>query len=328
MVTRILIKTLEKISKRFTHDDIRTLTPISIGASTTMALWAVCYPLITISIPYAPIMLTAFFRAASAGAFLILVALFLKRPIPSKIKDWAYICAVGITATSTGFWGMFYAGSLISPGLATVITNTQPIIAGLLGWYFLSERMNKLSSIGTTLGFIGIAVISINGLTTWEKPFITGIFYILIAATGIAISNVLLKKMANGIDVLYAMGFQLLIGSIPLGIIGVTQDSLQSVNWHWHYVLTLATLAIPGTAMPFILWYWLMNKAPLYQLNVYSFLTPIFGLTFGFVFFSEVLTLNQWLGVTLVIIAITLVSMANKKHQNAIGKTATNTEEV
>ncbi|WP_198325186.1 EamA family transporter [Permianibacter aggregans] len=53
-----------------------------------------------------------------------------------------------------------------------------------------------------------------------------------------------------------------------------------------------------------------MEKAPLYQLNVYSFLTPIFGLYFGYMFFSESLSFAQWLGVILVIFAIPLASIS------------------
>lgn len=295
---------------------MRLITPVSMGASVTMVLWAICYPLISVSIPYAPVMFTAFFRAASAGIFLILIAFFLKKPFPHRKKDWAYICAVGFTATSVGFWGMFYAGSLISPGLATVLTNTQPIIAGALGWYFLQERMETVSLIGISLGFLGIVIISVGGLT-WENELITGIVYILVAATGVATSNILLKRMENKIDTLYAMGFQLLIGSIPLAIIASIIGGVGAVNWHWEYVLTLFSLSLVGTAAPFVIWYWLMTKAPLYQLNVYSFLTPIFGLAFGFIFFNEALTINQWLGVLLVIVSITLVSPIGKNVKTA-----------
>ena len=276
-----------------------------------MILWAICYPLISVSIQYAPIMFTAFSRAASAGAFLILIAFFLKRPLPRARNEWAFICAVGFTATSIGFWGMFYAGSLLSPGLATVITNTQPIIAGILGWYFLKERMGKISLFGISLGFLGIAIISLDSLIVWERQFITGIFYILAAATGVATSNILLKKIENRIDTLYAMGFQLLIGSVPLGILASSQDNVSSVIWHWEYVISLFSLSIFGTAAPFVIWYWLMSKAPLYKLNVFSFLTPIFGLVFGFLFFNETLNIRQWAGVSLVILAITLVSFVN-----------------
>tara|TARA_R110002167_G_scaffold254359_3_gene460592 strand:- start:6321 stop:7109 length:789 start_codon:yes stop_codon:yes gene_type:complete len=262
-------------------------------------------------------MFTAFFRAASAGVFLILIAFILKRPLPRARSEWAYICAVGFTATSIGFWGMFYAGSLLSPGLATVITNTQPIIAGILGWFFLQERMGKMSFLGILLAFLGIAIISLDSLLVWERQFITGVFYILAAAAGVATSNILLKKINNRIDTLYAMGFQLLIGSIPLGILASSRDNISTVIWQWEYVLSLFSLSIFGTAAPFVIWYWLMSKAPLYQLNVFSFLTPIFGLAFGFVFFNEILNIRQWAGVSLVILAITLVSFVNNSTKAA-----------
>jgi drug/metabolite transporter (DMT)-like permease len=275
-----------------------------------MALWAICYPLISLSLPHAPIMWTASLRSLIAGSVLVFIALQLKRPIPNEIKMYAHILAIGLTATSIGFWGMFYAGSLITPGLATVLTNTQPLIAGLLGWYFLDERMGKRALFGTLIGFAGIFVISAGSIFTADSRSLKGITYVVIAAMGMAVSNILLKKSAMKVDVLFAMGFQLLIGSIPLCLFAFFQASSSEVILNWDYVWILLLLALPGTALPFILWFWLMNLAPLYKLNVYNFLTPIFGIYFGYTFFSESLSLIQWLGVILVIGSVPLVYLS------------------
>ena len=51
---------------------------VVLGSSLVMLLWAICYPLILLSIPYAPLMQTAFLRALLGGAFLILCALVLQ----------------------------------------------------------------------------------------------------------------------------------------------------------------------------------------------------------------------------------------------------------
>ncbi|ACV26734.1 protein of unknown function DUF6 transmembrane [Kangiella koreensis DSM 16069] len=279
-----------------------------------MALWSICYPLIRLSLPYAPIMLTAFLRSVIAGITLLCIARLLNRPVPKGIKEYGYIIAIGITATSIGFWGMFYAGSLITPGLATVITNTQPLIAGILGWFFLKERIGKLALFGTILGFTGVIIISVESFLTVGSQPVSGILFVLIAALGIAISNVLLKKMANSINILYAMGFQLLLGSIPLGLITVFQVPLLPFSFNWDYTWILLALALPGTALPFILWFWLMDKAPLYKLNIYSFLTPVFGLYFGLVYFSESLSLVQWLGILMIIGTIPLVILSSRNR--------------
>lgn len=284
------------------------MNKITVTAICVMLLWAICYPLIVLSLPFAPPILTAFFRAAIAGLLLIIIAFITARPLPNSFKDWLYIMVIGFTATSLGFWGMFYAGTQVSPGLATVITNTQPIIASLLGWYFLKEHLNRLSLFAILLGFSGIVVISFDSFVAQNDQLLTGVFYITMAALGIAISNILLKKRADQIDVLYAMGFQLLIGSLPLGLISYNQLGFQPVQWQYTYVLILVVLAIVGTALPFMLWFWLMGKAPLYKLNVFSFLTPVFGLYLGMMYFSETLSFFQWGGVIAIGISIFLVT--------------------
>ena len=268
--------------------------------------WAISYPMITLSEPYAPIMLTATLRAVFAGILLIVVAVLFKRPVPKTLRDFVYILAIGLTATSLGFWGMFYAGTLVAPGLATVISNTQPLIAAVLGWYVLNERMNKPAVVGAILGFSGIVVISVDTLLGTGHSLL-GIAYILLAALGVAIGNILLKLVVNKIDILYAMGFQLVLGSIPLGLLTLIQDQ-QSAHWSGEFLWVLFILALPGTALPLILWFWLMDKAPLYKLNVFSFLTPVFGLTIGYTYFSESFSFNQWAGIGLIIASIILVA--------------------
>lgn len=285
---------------------------ISLVAITAMLLWAICYPLITLSLPYAPIMLTAFLRAALAGMILIVLAKLLGRSMPKGLTVWIHIIVIGLTATSIGFWGMFYAGSLISPGLATVITNTQPMIAAVFGWYFLDERLSKTSAVGIIAGFIGILIISVETVLVENSQMIVGILYILIAATGVAISNVLLKKLANKADILYTVGFQLLIGAIPLGLLTVNLPDNYQIPLNLSYLSVLLALALLGTALPYILWFWLMDKAPLYKLNVFSFLTPIFGLILGSVYFSESLSLYQWGGVFIIVVAILWVNKFSK----------------
>lgn len=288
---------------------------VVLGSSLVMLLWAICYPLILLSIPYAPLMQTAFLRALLGGAFLILCALVLQRPFPRSLRAWAGISVIGITATSIGFWGMFYAGSMISPGLATVLTNTQPLIASIIAGIVLKEHITQAMRISIILGFVGIIAIGINGSVDVNTQTLEGIMYVISAAISIAISNILLKKLANKIDVFYAMGAQLMIGALPLFFLASPLDIKVLFEEDLNYFWILLGLAIPGTAMPFLLWYWLMDKAPLSQLNIFSFLTPIFGLTLGWVYFSESLSSWQWSGVIIVIIAIIISVLPMKPNK-------------
>jgi cobalt-zinc-cadmium resistance protein CzcA len=120
-------------------------------------------------------------------------------------------------------------------------------------------------------------------------------------------------KDAAQIDIFYAMGGQLAIGALPLWAIAPSPTVAAGLYPDTNYVAILMALAIPGTALPFLLWYWLMAKAPLNQLNIFSFLTPIFGLVLGGVYFAESLSHWQWVGVMIVIVAI-VISILPKKR--------------
>ena len=294
---------------------------VSITAIIVMILWASCYPLIVLSLNYAPAMLTAFFRASIAGVVLVIIAAFLRKRILFNAQQWINVIAIGLTATSIGFWGMFYAGNLISPGLATVLTNTQPLIAGVLGYLFLKERPEKMVILAMALGFIGIFIISSESVWGDNKQFLLGFVSILTAAIGIAISNILLKRVASNIDIFYAMGFQLLVGAVPLGLYNYYEANSNAFLWSQllssnTYLVMVFLLAIPGTALPFLLWFWLLEKAPLYQLNIYSFLTPVFGLYLGWFYFDELLSIWQWIGIIIVASSVCWVAIAATGKKN------------
>ena len=55
------------------------------------------------------------------------------------------------------------------------------------------------------------------------------------------------------------------------------------------------------------LWFGLLARAPLNQLNVFSFLTPALGLLIGYLFFDERLQLVQILGIIVIIFGIALM---------------------
>ena len=97
-----------------------------------MGLWALCYPLITLGLDLAPHLAFATMRGGLAGLFLLAVAVLLRRPFPRAVHTWAVLFVVGLGSTSLGFLGMFHAAEFVSPGLATVIANAQPLLAAIL----------------------------------------------------------------------------------------------------------------------------------------------------------------------------------------------------
>lgn len=301
--------------------ELRGTMPISPVTITkiilVMLLWAACYPLITAGLQYSPHLTFAALRAAIAGAFLTILALCLRRPLPRGWRNWATLSVIGLGATSLGFLGMFHAAEFVTPGLATVIANTQPLLAAVLSIVWLRERFSVAGWAGLALGFAGILVIASPQFSGDSNDYLLGVAYIVMAALGVTVSNVAIKSIAGKVDVLSAMGCQLLLGSIPLTFAAFLGENPTAIDWTPTFAISLFSLALLGSALVYWLWFSVLQTVPLNRANVFSFLIPVFGLTMGVVFFDERLSGFQMTGIVLIVVGIVLVNLQGKGSAGA-----------
>jgi len=279
-----------------------------------MFLWAICFPLIVLGLDYAPHLTFAAMRGFLAGIVLLVPALIMRRPQPRDSKTWLMLTAIGLGATTLGFFGMFHASEYVSPGIATVITNTQPLMAAVLGMLLLKEYLGKTGKTGLWLGFFGIVFIALPALLSSSgSNYALGIFYIVLSAIGISVSNVLISKMAGQLDALTAMGWQLILGSLFLAALALATEDVTAVTWNSPFILSLLGLALPGTALAYWLWCVVLTRVELNRANVFSFLVPVFGLAMGVMFYQETIGMLSAAGIGLTILGIYLVNRPVKQ---------------
>ncbi len=274
-----------------------------------MFLWAICFPLITAGFAYAPPLTFAALRAILAGAALIGLGLAMRRPWPRGGRVWITLVFVGLGATSVAYLGMFLAAEFILPGIATVLANTQPLLAAILAGLVLNERLGRIGWIGMALGFGGIILIVLPQIFDVQtENFGLGLSYILLAAAGITISNVLIRSIAGRADPIMAMGVQFLIGGVPLLAGAYAFENPASVDWSANFLLILIALSLFGSSLAYWLWGAILATTELNRANAFSFLVPVFGLTMGATFFGERLGWIEFAGIGLTLVGIALAN--------------------
>jgi drug/metabolite transporter (DMT)-like permease len=273
---------------------------------------ALCYPLIAIGLGDAPHLTFAFLRAALAGGMLALLAVLLRRPIPKDVGTWLGLAGIGLGTTSLGFAGMFHAAEFVSPGTATIIAHSQPLIAAIMAYWFLKERLDRRQRIGLLLAFFGIVAISLPQLVGSENSnFVIGLAYIVLATVGVAVGNVLMKAMGSRVDPLVAMAAQLLLGAFPLAVAAGLQEHPAAVVWSPAFLASLLGLALLGTALARVLWFTLLKRVPLSRANAFTFLSPFIGMALGVAFFGESFGLATLLGLAFTAGGIILVEQGS-----------------
>ncbi|HID54080.1 MAG TPA: DMT family transporter [Anaerolineae bacterium] len=271
-------------------------------------LWAICFPLIAVGLTMAPPLTFAALRAFVAGGGLLLLAFALRRPWPRGWAVWLTLLGVGLSLTSIGFGGMFLAGGLVSPGLATVLANIQPLIAAALAGIVLGEMLGSRRRWGLFLGFTGIILVALPGFGSSVNSNPAGVGFILLGAVGVAVGNVLLKRLAGQVDILMATGWQFVLGGLPLLLLAQQFELPAQIEWNILFVIVLLALGLLGTSLAFVLWFSLLHRSELNRLNTFTFLTPVFALMIGALFFGESLGLVEVGGIALILAGVLWVS--------------------
>jgi drug/metabolite transporter (DMT)-like permease len=124
----------------------------------------------------------------------------------------------------------------------------------------------------------------------------------------VAIGNIFLKSLAGKLDRQMAIGWQFLIGSVPLFMASSLFELPFSVDWNISFGFILVALSLLGTVLPFSLWFFYLRFYELNRINTFTFLTTVFGLLLGTLFFGENLGLLEYAGIAMVSIGILRVS--------------------
>jgi Integral membrane protein DUF6./Triose-phosphate Transporter family. len=278
-----------------------------------MVLWAICYPLIVMGLNFAPHITFAAMRASIAGVLLLIIAGFLGEKQPQEPMQWLYLMLIGLGATTFGFYGMFHASEFVSPGVATVITNIQPMLTAIFALWWLQESINKNEIAAVILGFIGVVIIATSDAEQGSTINIIGLSYVAVAVVGLSVSNVLIKKITGKINALVAMGWQLVFGSLILWVVALVTESQAQINWNFQFLTSLISLSVFGTALAYWLWFCVLENVDLVFANSFSFLVPAFGLILGMVFFNEIIGGQVAIGIAIIFIGIILVNLPQKK---------------
>ena len=283
-----------------------------------MLLWAICYPLIVLGLDDAPHITFAALRASIAGVILLLIGAVLGKEQPKRIKHWFSLMVIGLGATSVGFYGMFHASEFVSPGMATVLTNLQPMLTAVLAFWLLKESINKYENMAIIMGFVGVMIIAASNKDGASGVSFEGLSYLIIAVIGLSVSNVLIKQLAGQVNALVAMGWQLIFGAIVLWILAFTTENQTEINWSTNFIISLLVLSLFGTALAYWLWFKVLETVDLVFANSFSFLVPAFGILMGVFIFKESFTVQVAIGITVIFIGIVLINLP----KNGEGKNA------
>lgn len=242
------------------------------------ASWGICFVLIQYGLAYAPVLWFASSRAVFAGVALWGWARVTGRPsLPGPTKHlrlWAGVAAFGLFNATLAFGFMFAGVAGSSAGVAAVLANTQPLLILLPAHWLFGEAAGFRAALGLLVGFAGVIVL------TGPTGGSAGVWLSILAAASIT-TGTLVARQLRGNDVVEVVAWNFLIGGGLLAVVAGVVEGVPTVVWTPAFVADLAFLSVVGTAAAFVAWVQEVHRVPLAVLSSWTFLVPVFGLSFG-----------------------------------------------
>ncbi|MBV6288585.1 DMT family transporter [Pseudomonas aegrilactucae] len=201
---------------------------------------------------------------------------------------------------------------LTSAAHMSVFLYTAPVFTAL-GLHFMlpSERLRPLQWLGILLAFGGIAVAFAGGLSldNLDGRMLLGDAMGVMAGMAWGATTVVVRgSRLSEAPATLTLFYQLLVGFLGLLLIAWLTGQFSHVTLTPTSISSVLFQAIVVSFFSYLTWFWLLRRYLASNLAVFSFITPLFGVTFGVLLLGEPLSINFILGAVCVLLGITLVS--------------------
>ena len=266
-------------------------------------LWGPSFMLIKIAVAEIPPLLLAGMRVSVAAVTLLAIVWSKKEQLSGDRKFWVNVGIAGLFAHAIPFtlfnWGEMY----IDSALASILNGLTPLFTIVLAHFLTAdEKITYQKAIGTVTGFVGLIVLISPNIAGDSSAALYGILAVSLAALSYAIAIIFSKRYLLNSRPMHAPTAQLLITSLyllPLGFVMDPPASFAVISWQ--AIGAVLVLGVLGTALAFILYYKILERAGASFLSFSVYIVPVYGVILGMVIMDEVLSTEAIIGAMVIL---------------------------
>ena len=276
------------------------------------AVWGSAFMAINAGLAYFPPVLFAALRFDIAGVVMLGYAAYVvDDPIPRGRGEWSVV-AVGATLIIAGYHALLFIGEsdpAVTSAIAAVIVSLSPVLTTVFARVFLpSERLTVIGVVGLFVGLVGAVVLAEPDPTNLAGGGTFAKFLVLLAAASFALGSVLTRASDADIRIETMEAWSMLLGAGLTHLLAVgLGESAADIAWTTEAVLSLAYLSIAASGIGFLIYFHLLDELGPIEINLVSYVAPIFAAISGWVFLSEGITLNTVAGFLIICVGFALV---------------------
>lgn len=284
------------------------------------ALWGISTPLVKMGYAYLDsshlpsLLLWVGLLFLCAGLLTVgAYSLVSKKPMLPKAGSWKGVALIAVLQTvlqySFLYIGLQYTTSVKGAILKSTDVFFVTLLASLL---FKLEKLTAKKLLSCVIGFLGIIIMNLDGLSLNISPLGDGL--VVLSILSYSFGSLFVKLYARDEDPIVLSGCQMALGGMVVLLAGALLGGKLNFIGMLPIFLTLALIY----AVSYTLWTVLLKHNSPSGITIFSFMTPVFGVLFSALLLNEeggVAPLSLVIALILVCIGVLLGSYEKKAPQ-------------
>jgi drug/metabolite transporter (DMT)-like permease len=220
---------------------------------------------------------------------LILLPFLLRVKQMIKPSHWLRFLGIGIINSAAPFVLFAWAAQRAPAGVVAISNATVVMFTSIVAWALFGEKISKRSALGLLLGFIGVAVLA-SGKTSGGSVLPAALAGVL-ASILYGFGGNFTKRYLHDLPPSAVAAGTVLCASVAVAPLAfATWPSVPPPALSW---LSAVMLGVLCTGLAYFLYYRLLYRIGAPRTSTVTYLVPLFGVIWAWVFLSEPLTLSM-----------------------------------
>jgi drug/metabolite transporter (DMT)-like permease len=285
----------------------QTLT-IALALFCTYFIWGSTYLAIKYGIESFPPFLMGAIRFTIAGSVLFLAMRLMGSPNPTW-KEWRGSAIVGLLLPALGHGTVCYVQQTVSSSLAALSIATAPIWMAIFSSIW-GHHITRQEWLGIAVGLVGIMLLNMGGAL--HGDYVSALLLIFAAASW-SFGSVWGKHLTQPKG-LMAAAAQMLVG----GAVLVVWSTLAGETWPNHISEkswgAMVFLIVLGSLVAYSAYQWLLKNVRPLVASSNTFVNPIVAFAVGIWLGNEIVAINEYVALAVILIGVLLVLTAENKE--------------
>jgi drug/metabolite transporter (DMT)-like permease len=293
---------------------IHPAKPINLPLELTLlvilaAIWATSYTFIKIGVATIPPLTLIATRTLIAGLMLLAVMRMRGIAMPMGRAIWGRFLFQALMNSAVPFTLIAWAERTVDADLAVILNSTTPIFTFLLTVFITRhERVTLRTGFGVATGLAGVTlIVGVGALNGLGRDILGQLAIVL--ATVLYAGAAIYGRTFKGMPSMVPAAGSLLAGAAILMPLSLIVDRPWTLHPSEAGLWALLGLAVLSTAIPFVIYFRLMQTLGPVRATAQAFLRVPFGVLIGSLALGETLSVTSWIGFICVIIGVGVMTL-------------------